>query len=109
MNRRQFLLSSGLAASGLFLFLRKSAYAEEGRRKKSNEPELIATDNSVAKSVGYIEDFKKSTKAKGNKCSTCSLYKKVKDMNGKEVGTCAIFPQAYVYGDAYCNSWAKKA
>ncbi|WP_409479069.1 high-potential iron-sulfur protein [Pseudobdellovibrio sp. HCB154] len=109
MNRRQFLVNSGLA-SGLLLLLGNKAFSEESRRKKAggSDPELVSPQNSTAKSVGYIEDFKKSAKAGGGKCSTCSLYVKVKDINGKEVGTCAIFPKMYVLGDAYCNSWAKK-
>ncbi|MCM2354479.1 MAG: high-potential iron-sulfur protein [Pseudobdellovibrio sp.] len=108
MNRRQFLVNSGLA-SGLLLLLGNKAFSEESRRKKAGGPELITPQNSTAKAVGYIEDFKKSPKAAGNKCSTCSLYVKVKDMDGKEVGTCAIFQKMYVLGNGYCNSWAKKA
>ena len=108
MNRRNFLLSTGIFLTGAALLVKTSkAQAEEGRRKKDQD-EMVSEKDNLAKSVGYVEDTKKAAKANGNKCSGCSLYKKVKDINGREVGTCALFQQKYVYGNAYCNSWAKK-
>lgn len=82
------------------------AFAE--RRAAGPISDLVDIKDPVAKSVGYVEDFSKSKVAKGNKCSTCSLYVKGANRNGKEAGACAIFPKKFVYGDAYCNSWAKK-
>lgn len=109
MNRRQFIINGSVLVSGALLLIRGKAFAEEGRRKKGgNDPELVSPQNGVAKSVGYIEDYRKSGKTANNKCSNCSLYTKAKDINGKEVGSCAIFPKMLVLGDAYCNSWAKK-
>lgn len=112
MNRRQFILNSGVLASGMLFLLSGKALAEGGRRGKGNaggDPELVSPKDNVAKAVGYIEDFKKSGKQAANKCSNCTLYVKGKDQNGKEVGACALFPKKLVLGDAYCNSWAKKA
>ena len=70
---------------------------------------LLNIKDPTAKAVGYIEDHTKSPKAKGSNCKNCSFYVKKEDRNGKEVGTCVIFAGKVVYGNAYCNSWNKKA
>lgn len=84
-----------------------NAFAE--RKAAGPTSDMVDLKDGTAVAVGYIEDFTKSKTAKGNKCSTCSLYVKASDKNGKEAGTCALFPKKFVYGNAYCNSWAKKA
>jgi len=85
------------------------AKAEDSRRKKANAGPMIDVNDPTAKGVGYVEDFKKAPKSAGNKCSTCTLYVKKESVNGQEAGSCAIFPNKLVYGNAYCNSWVKKA
>ncbi|MFV8259228.1 high-potential iron-sulfur protein [Bdellovibrio bacteriovorus] len=70
---------------------------------------LVDPNDSVAKAVKYIEDYKKSPEAKGNHCVTCGFYAKKEVRNGKEVGTCTIFAGKLVLGDAWCASWNKKA
>jgi High potential iron-sulfur protein len=114
MKRREFfknmISSSGLLiASPVILSALSASQAFAERRASGPVSDLVDVKDSTAKAVGYIENFTKSKVAKGNKCSTCSLYVKSADRNSKEAGTCAIFPKKFVYGDAYCNSWAKKA
>lgn len=117
MKRRTFFKNiaglSGLAlvAPAIIASLQPSAaFAEEARRKKpGQESDMVDVNDPTAKAVGYIEDFKKSKKAAGNKCSTCALYGKTEKKNGKDVGPCALFPKKFVTADGFCNSWAKKA
>ncbi|MGE9744536.1 high-potential iron-sulfur protein [Bdellovibrio bacteriovorus] len=70
---------------------------------------LVDPNDSVAKAVKYVEDYKKAPEAKGNNCTTCGFYAKKESRNGKEAGTCTIFAGKLVYGDAWCASWNKKA
>lgn len=118
MKRRDFLqsilgLSGAVAIAPLILTTLNSskAFAEESRRKKTGggDSDMVDVNDATAKAIGYVEDAKKASKAAGNKCSTCSLYVKTEMRNGKEVGTCTIFPKKLVVGNGYCNSWAKKA
>lgn len=109
LDRRGFLRGFALALGGMTLVkmgLPSQALAQKG--KAAGIP-LITPNDPVAKAVGYIEDYKKSPKAKGNNCINCTFYAKKEMRDGKEVGTCLIFPGKYVKGEAYCNSWAKKA
>ncbi len=117
MKRRDFFKNmariSGLVIAAPALisaFTGNTAFAEESRRKKSGNAgsEMVDPNDGTAKAVGYVEDSKKSPKAAGNKCATCSLFMKSENKNGKAAGTCAIFPNKFVPADAYCNSWAKK-
>lgn len=106
-NRRQFLTTTlgffGLGALAQIASLPSTSWANAG------QPTMVDPKDGTAKAIGYIEDAKKAPAAKGNKCSNCSFYAKKETRNGKEVGTCLIFPGKYVYADGYCNSWAKKA
>lgn len=115
MNRRSFFKNiaglSGLAllAPIIVSSYSKKSFAEEGRRKKAGTgPEMVDVNDPVAKGIQYIEDAKKSPKAKGNTCATCMLYNKKDIKDGKEIGLCSIFPNKNVYANAYCNSWVKK-
>ena len=114
MKRRDFLKnilggSGALIAAPALLSTLQASQAFAERRAAGPKSDLVDVKDPVAKSVGYEEDFSKSKVAKGSKCSTCSLYVKAANQNGKEAGTCAIFPKKFVYGDGYCKSWAKKA
>jgi hypothetical protein len=104
-NRRQVLKFIGLTTAGLFL----SPLLESKNALADNKVPLVDGKDATAKAVKYVEDFKKAPQAKGNHCGTCSFYKKIEARNGKEVGTCLIFAGKYVFAEAYCNSWAKKA
>ncbi|KHD87971.1 MAG: high potential iron-sulfur protein (HiPIP) [Bdellovibrio sp. ArHS] len=70
---------------------------------------MLDPNDSVAKAVKYVEDYRKAPEAKGNHCATCSFYAKKETKNGKEAGTCTIFAGKLVYGEAWCASWNKKA
>ena len=115
MRRREFFKNmvgfAGTAvAAPIFLsgLAGSRAFAEESRRKKLDggaESNLIDLKDPTAKAVGYVE----SSKLPEKKCSNCSLYVKTELKNGKEVGTCALFPKKLVLANATCNSWAKKA
>ncbi|HEY8270505.1 MAG TPA: high-potential iron-sulfur protein [Pseudobdellovibrionaceae bacterium] len=118
MKRREFFKNmakiSGVAIAAPALisaFTGKMAFAEEGRRKKSGDAgsQLVDPSEATAKAVGYVEESTKSPKAAGNKCANCILFVKPEKKNGKEVGSCAIFPNKFVVANGYCNSWAKKA
>jgi hypothetical protein len=117
MKRRDFFKNmakiSGLAIAAPALisaFTGNVALAEEGRRKKSGDTgaAMVDSNDQTAKAVGYVEDAAKSPKAAGNKCATCALFVKSDNKNGKEAGTCAIFPNKFVLANGFCNSWAKK-
>lgn len=116
MKRREFFKNvAGFAGTAALAPLiisslgSSQAFAEEGRRKKADgggaDSNLVDPKDPTAKAVGYVE----SSKLPEKKCSGCSLYVKTEMKNGKEVGTCAIFPKKLVLANATCNSWAKKA
>lgn len=114
MKRREFLNNiMGFAGTAVIVplilsSLGSQAFAEEGRRKKADggaDSNMIDLKDPTAKAVGYAETAKLPEK----KCSSCSLYVKTEMKNGKEVGTCALFPKKLVFAEATCNSWAKKA
>ncbi|MFZ3230678.1 MAG: high-potential iron-sulfur protein [Pseudobdellovibrio sp.] len=116
MNRRNFFKNiagfSGIAliAPVVISSIATKVFAEEGRRKKAGAgPEMVDANDPVVKGVQYVADAKKSPAAKGNKCSTCMLYAKKDMKDGKEIGSCSIFPNKFVHADGFCNSWAKKA
>ncbi len=114
MKRRDFF-KKALGTTGLMigapviLSTLKASNAFAERKAAGPTSDMVDLKDPVAAGVGYIEDFTKSKTAKGNKCSTCVLYTKGENKNGKEAGTCGLFPKKFVYGNAYCNSWAKKA
>ncbi len=115
MKRRDFF-KKALGTTGLLigapviLSTLKASNAFAERKAAGPTSDMVDLKDPVAAGVGYMEDFTKSKTAKGNKCSTCVLYTASKDKkNGKDAGACALFPKKFVYGDAYCNSWAKKA
>lgn len=104
-QRRQFMQTLGLMAGGILL---SPLISKDSALADAKTP-LLDVKDPTAKAVKYVEDYKKVPQAKGNRCSNCSFYKKADTRNGKEVGTCLIFPAKYVLADGYCNSWAKKA
>ena len=103
-NRRQFLKLTAAALGGLLLLSPTASLAQS----KKPAPMLDPKD-PTAKAVKYVEDSKKAPAAKGNNCSNCAFYTKKEVRAGKEAGECIIFPGKYVYGSAFCNSWAKKS
>ena len=112
MKRREFFKNmagiAGAAVIAPILLTTIKSHAEEGRRKKADAAggsEMVDPNEATAKAVQYIE----ASKAAGKDCTNCILYAKTEMKNGKEVGTCALFPKKLVFGKAYCNSWAKKA
>ena len=109
MLRRNFLKNIGLALAAVSITSKRISFAEESRRKKNNtDLELVSENDSIAKSIAYVTDSKKSKSSNGKDCASCMLYTKSKDIDGKEVGKCSIFPNKLVYGKGYCNSWVKK-
>ncbi len=107
-NRRQFLKFTGVTIGGLLaakvLFVPTKSFAQRDKTIPMLDPK-----DGTAQAIKYVEDYKKVPAAKGNHCANCSFYAKKEMRNGKEAGTCIIFPGKYVYGNGYCNSWAKKA
>lgn len=107
MNRRVFVKNiAALAGASLLVpALPSLASAQEKRKARGGGgAELVDPNDGVAKAVGYIHQ----TKIPAKTCAGCSLYQKKEMKDGKEVGTCAIFAGKVVYGEGYCNSWAKK-
>lgn len=121
MNRRGFFASlvkaTGLLALAPTVLTSVFASTANAQKKRSQTPAATGTqagmpmvdpNDSVAKAVKYVEDNKKSPEAKGNKCATCGFYAKKETRDGKEVGTCTIFPGKLVYSNAWCASWNQK-
>lgn len=106
MNRRQFFqVAATMTGASLLLQLPfTAANAEQKRKGSTGKNDLVDLNDGTAKAVGYIHD----TKTPGKTCSGCSLYKKVEMRDGKEVGSCPLFGGKMVYGNGYCNSWAKR-
>lgn len=120
------LAGAALVVPGLFGML-SSASAQERRRgggaaKPTSEADfpLVSPTDGPAVAVNYVEDHKKVTKAElkvdrqgvkfeSQHCANCGFYKKVGQKDGKEVGTCQIFPQKLVHSTAWCSTWNKKA
>lgn len=105
MNRRQFFqAAAAFTGASLLLNFPFSANAEQKRRGGSGNSDIVDLNDGTAKAVGYIHE----TKTPGKTCAGCSLYKKVEVRDGKEVGTCPLFAGKKIYGNGYCNSWAKR-
>ena len=116
MKRRDFLKTVvGVASAVTFVpLLTSKGLAEERRRGSGSSTqagsEMVDPNDPTAKAVGYVENFKKSPASGGSKkCQSCALYTKSSQKDGKEIGSCSIFQKKFVYADAYCNSYAKKA
>ena len=115
MKRREFFQNvigfAGTAVMAPVLLMSlgsTQAFAEEGRRKKAEvgtDSNMVDLKDPTAKAVGYVE----TSKLPDKNCANCSLFVKTEMKNGREVGTCALFPKKLVLAKAYCNSWAKKA
>ena len=116
MKRREFF-KNVLAVTGatamapmiLFTFGRNIAMAEGGKRGSGAVTDMVDPNEVIAKAVTYVEDANKNPKSAGNKCSTCTLFVKAADKNGKQVGACALFPKKFVLAMGFCNSWTKKS
>ncbi|WP_415062469.1 high-potential iron-sulfur protein [Bdellovibrio sp.] len=119
MNRRSFFSTlakiTGVAVVAPAVLTTVFSSEANAQKKRGSAPAaggampLIDPNDSVAKAVKYIEDYKKSPEAKGNHCITCGFYTKTEVRAGKEVGTCTIFAGKVVLGDAWCASWNKRA
>lgn len=117
MKRRDFLKTVVCVTSvATFLpMLSSTSLAEERRRSSGSSTnqagsEMVVPNEPTAKAVGYVENFKKSPASGGSKkCQSCALYTKNSQKDGKEIGSCSIFQKKFVYADAYCNSYTKKA
>ncbi len=114
MNRRKFMLVATQVA-GVAIFSRSilkglfsSAEAAEPL-KTVTDLKMLDPKDTLASAVKYVEDYKKSQTSKGNHCVSCQFYAKKEKRAGKEVGTCTIFQGKLVYGNAFCNSYSKKA
>lgn len=130
-SRRGFFVKlaslAGVAAVAPGLFgLLSQASAQERRRggpaagKSEADLPLVNPKDGPAAAVNYTEDHKTVTKPElkadrqGVKfeqqhCANCGFYKNVGKKDGKDVGTCTIFPGKVVHGTAWCGSWNKKA
>jgi len=121
MNRRQFFTTIAqitgvavIAPAALSAVFSSSALAQEKRRAAPTAAAgggmpLVDPADSVAKSLHYTDDAKKSPEAKGNHCGLCGFYTKKEMRNGKEVGACTIFSGKVVYNQGWCSSFNKKA
>lgn len=130
MNRRKFFsqLFQFVGIAALAPLASRLAFAEERRRGGGSaaapaagaELPMVDPRDPTAQAVNYVEkksDLKKAdlkTERQGVKfdaqhCSGCGFYKAGGKKNGKEAGTCQIFPGKWVYGESWCSSWNKKA
>ena len=126
LNRRGFIGQAlVLGAAALFGHY---ATAQERRRgggsaaggEKEIDFALLDPKSAPATAVNYVEvhsDFKKNemkverqgVKWEAQNCGNCGFFKKVGLKNGKEAGTCQIFPKKLVLEKAWCATWNKKA
>lgn len=96
-SRRKFVRKLGLAAAlGPFALARLTA------SKAADQP-LLSPDDPAAVKVKYTEDATEAKTAKGNKCSTCSLYE---GTYNSTQGPCQIFPDKLVKAAGWCTAWA---
>ena len=123
MNRRGFFSTlakiTGVAVVAPAALSAVFSSTAEAQKKRGGAPAaggaaagampMVDPNDSVAKAVKYVEDFKKTPDSKGNDCMGCGFYAKKEVRNGKEVGTCTIFAGKLVYGQGWCASWNKKA
>lgn len=116
MNRRSFfgklaqLTGAAIVAPAVVnTIFSNSAFAEGKRGAKAAaggcSAPLAEPGKGTAAAVKYVE---KATDA-AKKCVGCSFYAKKETCNGKEVGTCTIFPGQLVVAEGSCTSWVKKA
>ena len=96
-SRRKFVRKLALAAA-----LGPSALARLTASKAADQP-LLSPDDPAAVKVKYTEDATEAKTAKGNKCSTCSLYE---GTYNSTQGPCQIFPDKLVKAAGWCTAWA---
>lgn len=108
MKRRDFFKNmlgvAGAIAAAPVLLTTIQANAGE-RKKKDAGPEMVSPNDPMAKGVKYTE----TSAMKDKSCANCVLFKKTGAKDGKDIGTCAIFPGKFVYAKAHCTTWAPKA
>lgn len=123
IQRRFFLKQLGVAvgavgAIGVLSTHSITAHAQRRSRKSDGELPLVEPGKGVAVSVSYVNSIsdvkedklkvvRQGVPFKDQSCANCGLYKKTGEKDGKEVGTCTLFPKQLVYGKAWCTSWVK--
>jgi hypothetical protein len=80
---------------------------------------LISETDATATALNYKHDAASvpanlQTEKNGvpfaeQKCSNCTFYKAVGQLDGAEVGSCQILAAGKVKAAGWCNSWGKKA
>jgi hypothetical protein len=92
------------------------AWASDPKPKKKLA--LIKETDPMAMALRYKHDTsqvpanlkvkRQGVEGKDQTCKNCIHYKKVRDMDGEEEGSCHILPNGLVRAKGWCISWAKK-
>lgn len=116
-DRRSFLKFTGVsavaAALGAKLLTPLAARAQAGGKAI----EMVKPTDSMAQSLGYIEDAKKVDTKKWPKragkdgakqfCYNCQFYAEKKNPKASKAAGCTIFAGKGVTAQGWCNSWTQ--
>jgi hypothetical protein len=99
-NRREFIVSFGLAGTALAA---GQSFAQGA---------MVVETDAQATALGYKADAGKVDKAKfpkfaaGQQCGNCALFQ---GKAGAASGPCPLFAGKQVSAKGWCSAWAKKA
>lgn len=98
-----------------FVNFEKWVWAADSEPKK--KPELIKETDPMAMALRYKFDAsqapanlkvkRQGVEGKDQTCKNCIHYKRVRESDGEEVGTCHILSGGLVKAKGWCISWAK--
>ncbi len=121
-NRRQFLKSTALVGGGFLVSGVAGRLGYQGGVAQASSPadwaELKEGENAPfaqyckdAHNPGTACPDRAKEERKGQYCTNCMFYNKVKGEGKEELGTCALAMgiQRLVRGPGWCLSWVKKA
>lgn len=120
-SRRRFLkISAATIAAVPFITGIVSRFSGVSFAGDADLP-AVKEGEGQAKALNYCKDAAKAEKSakpacptrkskdhKGESCSNCQLYTKVKGDGKAEMGKCVVIPGNLVYASGWCNSYTKK-
>jgi hypothetical protein len=112
-SRRSFLKVSGISLAtipfaGALLGSAPAQGADLPLAKETDAmPKSLKYCPNGDKPSSNCPERKKADK-KGQYCTNCQLYTKIKGEKDEEIGKCLLMPKNAVMGKGWCISWVKK-
>ncbi len=118
MNRRHFLIQTGLVMSVFTLFKGAVAAAADALKELKIKDADVVKDGDKVNVAQFCSNAdapsktcpdRKKPERKDQFCHNCQFYTAKGLFKGKEVGACTLIPARYVGHHAWCQTWVKKA